>query len=42
VHRRIAIHLERHDVEESVPVLVDRHDVKGGVVLGPEESGKEG
>ena len=42
VLRRIAIHLERHDAEESVPVLVDRHNVKGGVVLGPEESGEAG
>jgi hypothetical protein len=42
MRRRVAIHLERHDVEESVPVLVDRRDVKGGVVLGPEESGEAG
>jgi hypothetical protein len=42
VHQRVAIHLEQNDAEESVPVLVDRHDVKGGVVLGPEESGKAG
>jgi hypothetical protein len=42
VRRRVAIHLERHDAEESVPVLVDRRDVKGGVVLGPEESGEAG
>jgi hypothetical protein len=41
VRRCIAIHLERHDAEESVPVLVDRRDVKG-VVLGPEESGEAG
>ncbi len=42
VRRRVAIHLERHNAEESVPALVDRPDVKGGVVLGPEESGKAG
>jgi hypothetical protein len=42
VHQRVTIHLERHDAEESVPVLVDHRDVKGGVVLGPEESGETG
>jgi hypothetical protein len=30
VRRRVAVHLEQHDAEEAVPVLFDRHDVKGG------------
>jgi hypothetical protein len=42
VRRHVAIHLEQHDTEESFPILVDRRDVKGGVVLRPEESGKAG
>jgi hypothetical protein len=42
VRQRVAIHLKRHDAEESVPVLVDCRNVKGGVVLGPEESGEAG
>jgi hypothetical protein len=40
--RRIAVHLEQNDAEEAISVLVDRCDVKGGVVLGPEESGEAG
>jgi hypothetical protein len=42
LRRRVAIHLERHDAEEAVPVLVDRCGIEGGVVLGPEELGKVG
>ncbi len=42
VRRRVTIHLEQHDAEELVPVLFDRRDVKGGVMLGPEESGEAG
>ncbi len=42
VRRCIVVHLEQHNVEEAVPVLVDCRDIKGGVVLGPEESGEAG
>ncbi len=42
MRQRVTIHLERHDAEEAVPVLVDRCNVEGGVVLGPEESGEAG
>ncbi len=40
MHRRVAVHLKQHNAEEVVPVLVNRRNVEGGVVLGPEESGK--
>ncbi len=30
VRRCVAIHLERHDAEESVPILVNHSNVKGG------------
>ncbi len=42
VHQRVIVHLEQHDTEEAVPVLVGRRDIKGGVVLGPEGLGKAG
>ncbi len=42
VRQRVAVHLEQHDAEEAVPVLIDHRNIKGGVVLGPEESGKAG
>ncbi len=42
MRQRVALHLEQHDMEEAVPILIDRRDVKGGVMLGPEELGKAG